>query len=195
MVTITVVSLLTRKEIICALSFTTQVPVKYMYRVRHWSIVLSRIQVRYCYYVNILRPRRNGSHFTDDVFKCIFLNENVWISLKISLKLVPMVPFNNIRALVQIMAWRRPGDKPLSEPMMAVLPTHIRITRPQWVKHGSVSVRLKQLNTSWPIEALWHFIFLLRLSIRITYQPKAVSHEVLLHTKTIAWWNIKGITE
>ena len=32
-----------------------------------------------------------------------------------------------------VMAWRQPGDKPLSEPMMAVLPTHICITRPQWV--------------------------------------------------------------
>ena len=30
------------------------------------------------------------------------------------------------------MAWRRPGDKPLSEPMMVRLPTHICVTRPQW---------------------------------------------------------------
>ena len=36
-------------------------------------------------------------------------------------------------ALVQIMAWRRPGDKPLSEPMLDSLPTHICVTRPQWV--------------------------------------------------------------
>ena len=40
---------------------------------------------------------------------------------------------NNIAALVQIMAWRRPGDKPLSGPMMVRLPTHICVTRPQWV--------------------------------------------------------------
>ena len=32
-----------------------------------------------------------------------------------------------------IMTWRRPGDKPLSEPMMVWLPTHICVTRPQWV--------------------------------------------------------------
>ena len=31
-------------------------------------------------------------------------------------------------------AWRRPGDKPLSEPMMVSLLTHICATRPQWVK-------------------------------------------------------------
>ena len=33
----------------------------------------------------------------------------------------------------QLMAWCRPGDKPLSEPMMVRLPTHICITRSQWV--------------------------------------------------------------
>ena len=65
-----------------------------------------------------LRPRQNGRHFTDDILKCIFLNENNWIWIRISLKFVPKVPINNIPALVQIMAWRRPGEKPLSEPMM-----------------------------------------------------------------------------
>ena len=83
--------------------------------------------------LNTLRPRQNGSHFTDDTFKCIFLNENAWISLKISLKFVPKVQINNIPALVQIMAWRRPGDKPLSEPMIVSLLTHICVTLPQWV--------------------------------------------------------------
>ena len=53
------------------------------------------------------------------------------MSIKISLKFVPTGPINNIPALVQIMAWRRRGDKPLSEPM--VLPTHSCVTRPQWV--------------------------------------------------------------
>ena len=77
---------------------------------------------------NPSRPRQNGSHLSDDIFKCIFLNENVWISLKISLKFVPNVPINNIPALVLIMAWRRLGDKPLSEPMMVSLPTHICVT-------------------------------------------------------------------
>ena len=83
--------------------------------------------------INTLRPRQDGGHFPDDVFKCIFLNENAWISIKISLKFIPKGPINNIPALIQIMAWRRPGDKPLSEPMMIKLPTHICVTRPQWV--------------------------------------------------------------
>ena len=82
---------------------------------------------------NTLRPRQNGRHFADDVLKCIFLSENVWISLKISLKFVPKGPINNIPPLVQIMAWRRQGDKPLSEPMMASLLTHICVTWLQWV--------------------------------------------------------------
>ena len=84
--------------------------------------------------LNTLRPGQNGRHFADDIFKCIFLNENVWTPIKISLKFVPKGRINNIPALVQIMAWRRPGDKPLSEPMMVSLPTHICVTRPQWVK-------------------------------------------------------------
>ena len=80
-----------------------------------------------------LRPRQNGCHFADNIFKCIFWNENVWISFDISLKFVPKVWINNSPALVQIMAWRRSGDKPVSEPMMVTLLTDICITRPQWV--------------------------------------------------------------
>ena len=80
-----------------------------------------------------MRARQNGRHFPDDIFKWIFLNENVWISIHISLKFVPRRPINNIPAMVQIMTWRRPGDKPLSEPMMVSSPTHICVARPQWV--------------------------------------------------------------
>ena len=94
---------------------------------------------------NTLRPRQNGRHFADDIFKCIFLNENISIAIDISLKFVPEGRINNIPALVQIMAWRRLGDKPLSEPMMVSLLTHKCVTRPQWVKcllpHGSHFVR------------------------------------------------------
>ena len=66
-------------------------------------------------------------------FKWIFLNEYVCISLGISLKFVPKVRINNILALVQIMTWHRPGDKPLSEPIMVSLLRHICVTLPQWV--------------------------------------------------------------
>ena len=84
--------------------------------------------------LNTLRPRQNGRHFPEDIFKCIFLNENVGISIKISLKFVQKVPINNIPALVQIMAGRRPGDKSLSWTVMVSLLTQICVTRPQWVK-------------------------------------------------------------
>ena len=68
--------------------------------------------------LNILRPRQKRRHFADDIFKCNFLNENVWVPIKNSLKFVPQGPINNIPALVPIMALRRRGDKPFSEPMM-----------------------------------------------------------------------------
>ena len=78
-------------------------------------------------------PRQNGRHFPDDVFKWIFLNENVLILIKISLKFVSKGLINNIASLVQIMAWYRPGDKLLSEPMMVRLLTHICVAQPQRV--------------------------------------------------------------
>ena len=51
---------------------------------------------------------------------CTFLNENVSISIKISLKLVPKGPINNIPVLLQLMSWYRPSDKPFSEPMIVI---------------------------------------------------------------------------
>ena len=57
--------------------------------------------------VNTLRPGQNGRRFADDTFRRMFLNENVRISIKISLKFVPKGPINNIPALIEIMAWRR----------------------------------------------------------------------------------------
>ena len=105
---------------------------KQMYFYCNWHWLIHKFH-EYRQTFNTLRPRQNGRRFPDDIFKCIFLNENAWISLKISLKFVPMVRIDNIPALVQIRAWRRPGDKPLSEPMMVCLPTHICVTRPQWV--------------------------------------------------------------
>ena len=57
--------------------------------------------------VNTLRPRQNGRHFANDVFKGIFLNENEWISIIISLKFVPSGLINSIPTVSQTMAWRR----------------------------------------------------------------------------------------
>ena len=113
--------------------------------------------------INTLRPRQDGRYFAYDVLQCIFLNENVWISLKIPLKFVPKGPINNIPALVQMMAWRQPGDKPLSEPMLVIGPTHICVTRPQWVKirqWGDHLIFVMEI----PILIKWHKRFNTKLS-------------------------------
>ena len=89
-----------------------------------------RCQVRW----SLNTPRQNGRHFADDILKCIFLNENIWISMKISLKFVPKGHIKDIPALVWKITWRRPGDKPLSEAMVVSLLTHICVARPQWYK-------------------------------------------------------------
>ena len=68
--------------------------------------------------INSSTPGQSGRHFTDDTFKSIFVKENLCILIRISLKFVPEGPINNIPALVLMMAWRRIGDKPLSEPML-----------------------------------------------------------------------------
>ena len=105
--------------------------------------------------INTLRPRQNGCQFPDNIFKCILLNENKWIAIEISLKFVPKGPINNIPALVQIMAWHRPGDKPLSAPMMVSLLTHICVTLPQWVKSLCYFRFLHLTQKTWP-QALRH---------------------------------------
>ena len=129
-----------------------------------WSHYLNQ-----CWF-NSLRPRRNRRYNADDIFKCIFLRENAWIPTKISLKFVPKGPINNIPALVQIMAWRRPGDKPLSEPMMVSLLTHICVTRPQWVRPNRVLRHSpgRNLIGSWKYCNMSQKIALLKL---LQYRP------------------------
>ena len=95
--------------------------------------------------INSLGPRKNKTQCCRRHFLIQFFNENMWIWHKISLKFVPKVGIYLIPSLAQIKAWRRTGDKPLSEPMMVSLPTHICVTRPQWVN----------LNALGPIDAIW----------------------------------------
>ena len=75
----------------------------------------------------------------DNIFKGIFFNGYVLISQKILPKFVPKVRINNIPALVQIMAWHWPGDKPLSEPIMVGILIHVCVTLPQWIKTGTAT--------------------------------------------------------
>ena len=106
-------------------------------------------------WLNTLRLRQNGRHFSDDIFKCMFLNENISVAITNSLAFVPKGPINNIAVLVLIMDWCCPGDKPLSEPMMVSLTIHICITRPQWVKN-------KQEVIAWKVQ--WCNIIALSLN-------------------------------
>ena len=56
------------------------------------------------------------------------------VLIYISLKFVTRGPVDKNASMVQIMAWHRTGDKPLSKPLMSYLLMHICVTRPQWVK-------------------------------------------------------------
>ena len=103
---------------------------------------------------NTLRPRQCGPLFPDDIFKYIFLNENILIAIKIWLLFFPKLRINNIPALVQIMAWHRPGDNPLSQPMMVSFLIYICITWLRWVNSccgefilGNIKLYLDFLHT------------------------------------------------
>ena len=112
----------------------------------------------YCHFVvsiNTLRQRQNYRHFADDNFKCIFFDENVWISLQIPLKFVYKVQINNIPALIQIMAWCRPGDSPLSEPMMVSLLTQMCVTRPRWLNSSKLgNASMFERAGSWLVQVM-----------------------------------------
>ena len=103
-------------------------------------------------FINTFRPRQDGRHFPDDIFNYIFLNENAWISIKISLKFVPKGPVNNIPSSVQIMApikrqaiiWTNDG----------LVYWHIYVTWPQLVKSN---VRWDSYTPQLPREDPCHF--------------------------------------
>ena len=74
----------------------------------------------YIYRYNIiLGPEQNGRHFTDGIFKCIFLKLKLYISVQISVWFIPYGPVACGPASVQIMAYHRTGNKPLLKPMMS----------------------------------------------------------------------------
>ena len=75
-------------------------------------------EVYRCPIFDTLKASQNGCPFADDIVRCIFLNKNISILNKISLKYVPSGLIGNMAALVQIKAWLRTGDKPLCEPML-----------------------------------------------------------------------------
>ena len=103
-----------------------------------------------------------AAHFPDDIFECIFLIEDVKISIKISLKFVPKGPISNIPALVQKMAWRRPGQKPLSETMMVNLLTHIcmvQVSPPDTLYIFLIYILLFYSRYCFTIAYIWTYIY------------------------------------
>ena len=68
-------------------------------------------------YLTHLPLNKMADTFADDIFKRIFLNENVGISIQISPKFVPSGANDNKSELVQVMDWCQTGDKPLPEQM------------------------------------------------------------------------------
>ena len=124
--------------------------------------------------LSTLRPKRNGYHNSDDSF----LNKNVWISIKIPLKFVLLCLINNIAALVQIMTWRRSGDKPLSEPMMVSLLTHICVTQPEWVEWKVFWFR-NTISNSRSCQCRHICFFLLLFGIYVYDQRRWVSMGIL----------------
>ena len=82
------------------------------------------------------------------------------------------------------MAWRRSGDKPLSEPMMVSLLTHICVTRPQWVNPGFVFAKClkpvswcsdfpftQDLNDIQQMHCVWNISILEYMSLHIICDP------------------------
>ena len=127
-----------------------------------------------------LRPRENGHRFADDTFKRIFLNEHVRISIRFSLGFVPKSPINHNPALVQIMVWRRSGHKSLSEPMMARLPTHICVTRPEWVNFFMV-------NTP-GMQCIFYFYLCFQAHFVISSTPSDLGSLLLKEINKITAW-------
>ena len=107
-----------------------------------------------------------GRDKTAAVFQ-IFLIENAWFSIKISLKFVPRGPVNNISAL----AWHQPGNKLLSEPMMVSLLMHIHVTRSQWVKQCTL--------THWGRDKMYATTFLSAFSWMKMFQFQLKFHRSL----------------
>ena len=121
-------------------------------------------------------PGQNGRHSADDMFKCIFLNENIWISNKISLKYVPWGVIDNMTALVQITAWRRPGDKPLSGPMLTI---HRRIYAPlgaDELRTNEIWIKTKifwpQWVNMWPCPSFWQYTKSDSVNYRLIFDSK-----------------------
>ena len=79
-----------------------------------------------CPVIKAFRPDKMATIFADDIFKCIFVNENSCIWIKILFDVIPWCSAHNNSALVLVVAWCQTGNKPLPEPMSAKIKDAIR---------------------------------------------------------------------
>ena len=130
-----------------------------------------------CVWFNTLKPRQNCRHFTDDIFKCILLNENGWISLKISLKLVHKVRISNIQHLFR--KWLGADQVTshyLNQWWLAYWQSAKNLNMTQQNMTGE---NCRSMLMSWDI-SYKYFIFV------IAHTKNKYPHVV--HTDTISWW-------
>ena len=146
---------------------------------------------------NTLRPRQDGRHFPDNIFKYFRLNENARILIIMtSLKFVPTVTIINIPSSVQRMAWCRSVDKPLSGPMMALF-TEIcmRHSAPKsWL--GNVFSNFRDLRAvhipqlSWWLHQIWRHHFPRYWPFVPVNSPhKGQWHGAVMFSLIYAWMN------
>ena len=131
---------------------------------------------RWC---QLISPGQNGRHFADNSVKRIFLMKKFEFFIKIALKFVPKGPIVNNQALGSIMAWRRIGDKPLSEHSVS------------WAIQGYIdSNNLKPMMNSDHIEQLT------ATANRFMTMPLTITwhHFALLETIKIFRWYCSNVT-
>ena len=99
------------------------------------------------------------------------------------MRFVPKCPIDNIPALVQIMTRRRLGDKPLFEPLMVSLLTHICVTMPQWVNNEiSAHIYALYFMNWWP--HMWIDVARSDLVIFVGLRPVI---QILCHVLARGW--------
>ena len=125
-------------------------------------------QTAFFHYDNPSLLRQLGGKIADDIFKRIFVNENDWMSIKISLKFIPKCAIDNKSALVQVMAWHRQATSHYLNQCWPSSVTHICGTRGRWVntmntssnrfsiliKRPEISKFLEKLLALWPVKNL-----------------------------------------
>ena len=135
-----------------------------------------------------------------DIFQTTFLKALYWMKMyKFRLRFHGSL-FLGVPALVQIITWRRAGDRPLSEPMMICLLTHICVTRPQWVKDCDVLQLLSSFNntniTTWQeyITLQWRHLSLICLRSSVTWLlfQQLIEANNKYHRKSVLWTFIKS---